>query len=287
MNRKIALVCDSAADFPPGVTEKLGLRILPVHIFVNGKDHLHGKTISNKEVISNLRGKKNVYTSPFYPYECTKMFDKLLEDHDEVVSFHLSSQLSGNYKSACSARNFMGKDDSGRVHIIDLGAVSISQGLLVRKAAGLLEEGVPAALLEKHLEQHKKDTFMAFTVDNLVWLKKGGRISAFNAFVGNMLNVKPIINLQDSRLMPVERHRGKKSSTEHLLSMAEKNYENLDGNCEVWMAYADNPEEVVAAREKLASAIDLPAENIPMAELGATISVHTGPGSIFIAMAPK
>lgn len=268
------------------MTDQMGIKLLPVHIFVNGKDHLHGK-ITNKEVLENLRGKKTVYTTPYYPYECTKMFDKLLEKHDEVVSLHISNELSGNYKSACSAKNFMGREDAKRVHVIDVGAVSIGQGLMVKKAAGLIDQGVPAASLENHLAPLKNKVFLAFTVDDLIWLKKGGRISAFNAFVGKMFNVKPIINLQDSRLVPVEKHRGKKSSTEHLVSMAEKNYKDFYGNCEVWMAYADNPEEVIAVREKLAAAIDMPADSIPMAELGATISVHTGPGSIFIAMAPK
>lgn len=286
MSKSLAVVCDSTADFPPGMAEQLGLHILPVHIVVGKKDHLHGQTITNKEVVKDLKKKKQVYTTPFYPYECTKLFDSLLQHHDEVVSLHLSKEISGNYKSACAARKFMGQKDAQRVHILDLGSVSISLSLLVKKAVALLGEGVPAANLQKHLASYQENVFMAFTVENLVWLKKGGRVNAFEAFVGNMLNIKPIIQLREARLEPVERHRGKKTAVSHLVSLAQQNHEKFK-NCEIWMAYADNLEEIMVAREKLAAAIGKPAESILLAEVGATISVHTGPGSLAIAMLPQ
>ena len=287
MTKKIALVCDSTADFPPGMAEKLGLHILPVHIFAEKKDHLHGKTISNKEVLKLLKKKKEVYTTPFYPYECTQLYDKLLQDHDEVVSFHLSKEISGNYKSACSAREFMGKADASRVHILDLGSVGISLGLLVKKAVDLLNQGVPAAKLQEKLSPFQQMVFFNFTVDNLIWLKKGGRVNAFEAFLGNMLNFKPIIELRDSRLEPVERYRGKKPALAHLVSRAQETYQKHTGNCEIWLAYADNLDEVMQMREKLAAAISKPADGIPLAEIGATISVHTGPGSAYVSVLPQ
>ncbi|MFW6283793.1 MAG: DegV family protein [Desulfosalsimonas sp.] len=287
MAKKIALVCDSTADFPPGMAEQLGLHILPVHIFVNGKDHLHGKTISNAEVLKNLRKKKEVYTTPFYPFECTQLYDRLLQKYDEVVSFHLSKHISGNYKSACAARQFMGEKDAARVHILDLENVAVSLALVVKKAAELLRNGTPPAALEKKLEPYKKNAFLSFTVDNLVWLKKGGRVNAFDAFVGNMLDFKPIIELREGRLVPVDRHRGKKPALKRLVSMTEEAFKKFSGKCEILMGYAGNLEEVMITREKLAAAIGKPADSIAMAEAGATISVHTGPGSAFVSLLPR
>ncbi|MCF8036587.1 MAG: DegV family protein [Desulfobacteraceae bacterium] len=286
MAKNVAVVCDSTADFPPGMVEQLGLHVLPVHIFAEKKDHLHGQTITNKEVIKKLKKKKEVYTTPFYPYECTKLFDSLLQRYDEVVSLHLSREISGNYKSAWSAREFMGDQDAQRVHILDLGSVSISLSLLVKKAVELLNKGVPAGDLQRRLAPYQQNVFFAFTVENLIWLKKGGRVNAFEAFLGNMLNFKPIIQLQETRLEPVERHRGKKPALSHLVSMAEQNHQKFK-NCEIWMAHADNLEEVMITREKLASAIGKPPESILLAEVGATISAHTGPGSVFISMLPQ
>ena len=287
MARKTALVCDSTADFPPGMAEQLGLHILPVHIFVNGRDHLHGENISNSDVIRGLRKKRDVYTAPFYPYECAELYDDLLQQYDDVVSFHLSTELSGNYKSACTARQLLFEEDARRVHVIDLGAVSVSLGLVVRQATAMLRSGVPAAALEKHIAPYRQNVFMSFTVENLIWLKKGGRVNAFEAFVGNMLDIKPIIHLESARLMPIEKHRGKKPALKRLVSMAEENYRRFKGNCDVWLAYADNMEEVLVTREKLAEKIDRKPEDLRLVEVGATISVHTGPGSVCVAMAGR
>ncbi len=287
MARKIALVCDSTADFPPGMAKKLGLHIMPVHIFVDGKDHLHGESITNTEVIKTLKKKKEVRTAPFYPFECTRLYEELLSNYDEVVSFHLSRELSGNYKSACAAREFLDKQDAARVHVYDMGSVSISLGLMVKKAVGLLRKGVPPADLKRHLGPFRDKLFFGFTVENLLWLKKGGRVNAFEAFMGNMLDVKPIIQLRDARLVPMEKHRGKKTALKRLVAMAEETFQSLNGKCEIWMAYADNLDEVMISREKIAQSIGKPPENIALAELGATISVHTGPGSALVSVMPN
>lgn len=181
----------------------------------------------------------------------------------------------------------MGEKDAARVHILDLKNVAVSLSLVVKKAAELLRNGTSPAALEKKLEPYKKNAFLSFTVDNLVWLKKGGRVNAFDAFVGNMLDFKPIIELKEGRLVPVDRHRGKKPALKRLVSMTGEAYKQLDGKCDILMGYAGNLEEVMVTREKLAAAIGKPADSIPMAEAGATISVHTGPGSAFVSLVPQ
>jgi DegV family protein with EDD domain len=173
----------------------------------------------------------------------------------------------------------MGKNDAGRLHILDLGSVGIGLGLMGKKAVGLLNQGVPAAQLQDKLAPFRQMGFFSFTLDNLMWLKKGDRVNAFEAFLGNMLNYRPIIELRDARLEPVERYRGKKQALAHLVSRAQETYEKYNGNCDIWLAYADNLEEVMHTREKLAAAVGKPAESILLAEVGATIAAHTGPGS--------
>jgi fatty acid-binding protein DegV len=96
---KIGIVVDSPADFPEGMAEKLGLHIMPVHIYVNGRDHLHGVDISNREVVDHLRYQKDVSTKPFFPGECADVFERLTNRYDKIFSFHVSSQLSGCFES--------------------------------------------------------------------------------------------------------------------------------------------------------------------------------------------
>ena len=287
MPRRIGFICDSTADFPAGLEMDLGLHILPVHIMVDGQDHLHGQNITNREVVEALKQRRDVYTKPFYPHECADIFEALLDRYDRVVSFHLSTELSGNYKSALAALNLMFEDEARRIKVMDLRGVSISMGLVVKKAVELLHEDDCLDTLDVRLQPYLQELFMGFMVDDLSWLKKGGRVSAFAAFVGGMLDIKPIIRLENARLIPKDRMRGKKPALKRLVEMAESEYRRLDGNCDIWVAYNDNLEEAMVTRDHLAARVARQAKDIYMAEVGATIAVHTGPGSMCIAMTPQ
>ena len=287
MGNRIGFVCDSTADFPRGLEKDLGLHILPVHIMVDGQDHLHGRTISNKDVVKALEQKRDVFTKPFYPHECADFFEALLEKYDQVVSFHLSTELSGNYNSAIAALNLMFEDEARRIKVMDLRGVSVSLGLVVKKAVELLRTDADLNTLDARLQPYLRELFMGFTVEDLAWLKKGGRVSAFAAFVGGMLDIKPIIRLENAQLVPKDRMRGKKPALKRLVDMAESQYRKLDGNCDIWVAYAGNLNEAMVTRERLAERLAYRPEDIYLAEVGATISVHTGPGAVCIAMSPR
>lgn len=287
MATRLGFVCDSTADFPQGMVAELGLHILPVHIFIDGNDYLHGIGIDNQGVIERLKKHREVYTKPFFPVECADFFENLLEQYDHVVSFHLSTHLSGNFQSATNSLNLMAEEDAERVTILDLGSVSISLAMLVKKAVEIMREDNDPSTLAARMAPYRENAFMGFTVENLIWLKKGGRVSAFSAFVGRMLDIKPIINLQGARLVPTERHRGKKPALKRLVEMAEAQNERFNGNCDVWLAHADCLDEVAFTREKLSVRIGKAPQDINMVEIGATISVHAGPGSICVAMLPN
>ncbi|MFH1981460.1 MAG: DegV family protein [Pseudomonadota bacterium] len=287
MGKKIGFVCDSTADFPPGMIKDLKLHILPVHIIVDDKDYLHGVSIDNREVITRLKQKRDVHTKPFYPVECADFFEDLLQHYDHIVSFHISHHLSGNYRSAMNALDLMFKEDAKRVTVMDLGSVSVSLGLVVKAAVALMAEDDDVSTLAERLKPCIDNTFMGFTVENLTWLKKGGRVGAFAAFVGGMLDIKPIIHLNEAKLIPMEKHRGKKPALKRLVSMAADRCLELKGKCDIWLAYADNLSEVMLTREKLAAAVGRNVDAIKMVEVGATIAVHTGPGSVCIAMTPS
>ena len=287
MTQRIGLICDSTADFPAGLEKELGLHILPVHIVVDGQDYLHGRNISNKDVVEALKQKRDVFTKPFFPHECADVFEDLLERYDQVVSFHLSTELSGNYNSAVAALNLMFEDEARRIKVMDLRGVSVSLGLVVKKAVELLREDDNLDTLDARLQPYLRDLFMGFTVEDLDWLKRGGRVSAFAAFVGGMLDIKPIIRLENAKLIPKDRMRGKKPALKRLVDMAEDQYRRLDGNCDIWVAYADNLEEAMATRDHLANRLAKQPKDIYLAEVGATISVHTGPGAVCIAMSPR
>ena len=158
--------------------------------------------------------------------------------------------------------------------------------LVVKKAVDLLRADDDLARLGARLQPFIDGLFMGFTVQDLDWLKMGGRVRALAAFIGGMLNIKPIIRLQDARLIPTDKMRCKKPALKKLVGMAAKKYRQRNGQCHVWLAYSDNLEEAMTTRAKLAARLTCPADRINLAEVGATISVHTGPGAICITMSP-
>lgn len=287
MAKPVGIVVDSGADFPIGMIEKYGIHILPVHIFVDGKDHLHGIDISNTEVLDSMKNGSEVHTAPFYPSECADFYERLLSRYEKVVSFHLSTHLSDNYRCAKSSLNLMDEKDAERVYIFDLKSVSVSLGMIVKKAIQLIKDNCELSKLESFLKPYMKDVRMWFTVGDLIWLKRGGRVSSFQAFFGGMLDIKPIIGLEDARLVPMEKHRGKKPAMKRLVEIAEEANHQFEGRCDFSAVYTDNYDEVMVTRERLAARIGRNIEDIDFVQVGATASVHTGPGSLGLAMVPK
>ena len=287
LNGKIGIVVDSAADLPEGMVEAFGIHVLPVHIFVDGRDHLHGVTIHNKDVVAHLKRFRKVHTSPYFPSECADFYEKLLFKYEKLISFHVSTELSGNYQSALNSINLLMEEDASRITVIDSGNVSIGQGLFVKRAVEYLSSDPDVNGLEKSLDLLKKYSFFCFTVDNLIWLKQGGRVSAFSAFVGSMLNIKPIISLKGARLIPVEKHRGRQSSIKRLIQMASEKYKHYRGKCDIWVAHVDALDDAIFLSEELSVKMGLDLGEIEIVDIGATIAVHAGPGGLCIAMMPK
>lgn len=287
MAKKIGIVVDSPADFPMGMAEKFGLHILPVHIFVDGKDHLHGVDITNKEVSKQLKKRRKVYTKPFFPGECANFFETLCDRYDAIFSFHISNELSGDYKSAKSALNLLFEDEAKKIKLIDTGNVSVGQGLVVKKALELMIKHSNGFNLETRLEPYKSNCFLFITVENLFWLKEGGRVNAFSAFVGGMLDIKPVIKLSDRKLIPVEKHRGKRSAVDRIVEMGLEAKERTHADFEVWIGHLDAEAEARHMRDRIVKQMGAKEEDVSIVEVGPTIAAHAGPGSLCVGMIPK
>ena len=169
---------------------------------------------------------------------------------------------------------------------MDLGSVSASLGLVLKNRSISCAQTMTRQAWRRVCSLPGRSLHGFNAVQDLAWLKKCDRASALAAFVGGMLNIKPIIRLKDARFVPRAKMRGKKPALKRLVGMAAERYRRLNGQCDVWLAYIDNLDEAMTTREKLAPRLSCPIERINLAEVGATISVHTGPGAICIAMSP-
>jgi DegV family protein with EDD domain len=287
MAEKIGIVADSTADFPVNLAEKLGIKSAPIHVFVDGENFLDGITISKQDVINSLRKGSSIHTTPPTPHEYAEIFDTMLQKYDRVVSLHVSSQFSDCYKSAKNALNLLFEDQMDRVEVIDTGSVSGGQALIAKKTHDLIKEGVTPGKLYKRLQPFMKNSPLCFTVEDLKWLKKGGRISTMTALFGALLNIRPVIGLIKSELKPVGRYKGKNQAIEGMIKKAGEIIRQLSGNYEIWIMHIDDETSASYMQEALARDLDKKPEDFPMVEIGSTIAAHAGPGSCGWAIMPS
>lgn len=287
MAQKIGIATDSTADFPEGLPERLGLHVMPVHVIVDGISYLDGQTIARDELKNYLTEGRDVVTSPPTPAEYADCYEKLLKKFDIVLSFHISDLLSGCFKSAKSALNLMDPKDAERIHLVDTGSVSFGQGQYVCRAIDLIREYKSINGIEKRMQSFSDRSVVNYTVENLAWLKKSGRVSAIGAFVGDMFDIKPIIAMKNSKLVPVDRKRGKKNIFKAMAAFAVKTREGETGDFDLWVGHCNALDDAAYLAGKLAGYLNYPINNIVILEIGPTVTAHTGPGSVGWAMMPK
>lgn len=286
MGEKIGILSDSTADFPDHVAKTLGIRSAPIHVYINGENFLDGVSITKQDVVDALKKGHKVHTAPPTPHEYAEIFDDMLKTYDRVISFHISSQFSDCYKSAKNSLSLLYEDQEDKVEIIDTGNVSGGQALIVKKAQDLIQEGVSPGKLYKRLSPFMKNSPLCFTVDDLKWLKKGGRIGSMAAMFGTLLNIKPVIGLIKAELKPVGKYRGKDQALLGMIKKAVEISKQIPGGFDIWVSHVDDPEGSSFMRESLAEQLNKPLDDIKMVEIGSTIAAHCGPGSCGWAMMP-
>jgi DegV family protein with EDD domain len=266
--------------------EELQIRPAPIHVIVDGQNFLDGVSITKQQVIECMRKGSTIKTAPPSPHEYAELYDSMLKTYDRVVSFHVSSQFSDCYKSAKNALSLLYEDQEDRVEVIDTASVSGGQALIVKKGWELINQGIPIGKLYKRLVPFMKNSPLCFTVEDLKWLKKGGRIGTLSALIGTFLNIKPVIGLNKGELRPVGRYKGKDQAIDGMIRKAVEIIRQIGGPYEIWVSHIDDPDSAELMRKNLSGLLEIPSGNIRMVEIGSTIAAHAGPGSCGWAIMP-
>jgi DegV family protein with EDD domain len=287
MKQAIGLVVDSTADFPLGMADALGLHIVPIHIMIDGKDHRHGIDIQNAQILAAMREGREVSTAPPIPSEYTDVFETLLTNYDRLISLHVSRQLSKCFVSAQSAVQLFFEETAARLKAVDTRTCTVGQALLVHRARAMLQEGLGMEELVRELDFYINNSSLYFTVDNLYWLKRAGRLNFFSSALGGMLDIKPVIGLKNGKLYPLSKHRGFEAALEAIAAFTREDYRLHRGECDIWLAHAEARDKVDYLLHKLEEWIPAAMDRIRIAEIGPTISAHAGPGCICLSVVPN
>lgn len=286
MTEQIGIIVDSTADFPPGMAEALGVHVIPIHIVIDGQDYLHGVTIENNKVIAALQEDREIHTSPPIPSEYADAMENLLERYDRLISFHVSQDLSNCYTSVQSAIPLMFDDAAQRVTSIDTRTCTTGQALIVKRAVEMLQSGLSFNDVLHDLTFFTTNGSLYFTVENLYWLKRAGRLNFFSSMMGGMLDIKPVIGIKKGKLVPLTKHRGHDAALASLAQLVHDDYRRHRGACEIWIAHAAADEKRDQLLAQLEQEIPVAAGDIQVAEVGPTITAHAGPGCIAMSVMP-
>jgi len=287
MGSRLGIMADSTADFPEGMVKKLKINLIPIHILVDGKDYLHGVDISNEEVIEYMKEEREVKTFPPLPSEYSDFYEKIANRYDHIISFHVSSDLSNSFKSATNSIKVLFDDIPDKITHVDTRNVSAGQALLIKKAVELKDKFRSPKDIVLHLEPFIKNNIILFTVDNLYWLKRSGKLNFFSSLMGNILDFKPIIGLKNGKLISIAKHRGRWTAIEDMIRLTREEYKKFDSKVDIWIAHADARKDAIKIHEALRTVSAGMKSKIYIAEIGPTIAAHTGPGGLCIAMMPR
>ena len=273
----IKIICDSISDLPIEIIEKYNIDIVPLTVIFNNKEYLAGETLTTKEFYKMLRDTDIMpKTSQATYVQFKSMFEKYDED-TEIIYIAGSSTASGTYQSAMLAKN----DGHHNVSIFDTQNLSIGSALFVIKACEMVEKGYSVEEIISSLEKLKNDVEVVFSVDTLEYLKMGGRISSTKATLGNLLSIKPILEVKDGLVSQKSQVRGKKQIYSTLAKTIVKKFGKDLKNRTIIIGCGDNTEDLEIMKEALEKEADI--SNVYFVNIGCVICSHSGPGVMGIS----
>lgn len=282
---KTAVVTDSNSGISQNQAQKYGVYVLPMPFYIDDELYLEGQTITNEEFFRRQKNGSVIYTSQPNPYDVTQLWDQVLDQYEELLYIPMSSGLSGSCEAAMAAA----KQYGGRVVVADLGRVSVTQKIAVLEARRMALMGCWAVQICDSLQAVKNECIIYLTVDNLKYLKQGGRISASSAMVGNVLHIKPLLGLQGGKIEVVEKVRGDKAVRKKMMKAVQRDITerfHAQGIREFHLASAASM-PVEDARQLKESFEEYFGVHCSMSSIPLSVATHLGYGTYGLALVRK
>ncbi|AWN22911.1 fatty acid-binding protein DegV [Deinococcus irradiatisoli] len=276
----IAIITDSTSDLSAELKERYSIVSVPLYVLFGGEMHRDDIDITTAQLFKGIKeGQKMPSTSQPSPAEFAAVYAEALKTADEVLSLHISGQLSGTVGSARLAA----QDFGGKVTVFDTGSASMGLGLMAVRAAQLARDGKSVAEIVSELETIKAKSYIVFTVETLEFLRRNGRIGGAQALLGGLLNIKPILSVKGGRVESSGRERGQKKATANLIAQA-RDYIAREGRARLAFVHTPGGEDNIL--EVKAALLGADFEDAGTYNFGAVVGTHTGPGTYGIVMEP-
>ena len=274
----VKIITDSAADLPVELLRAYDIDLIPLRVYDEAEtEYLDGVTLNSVTLLQNMKEGAAYRTSLPSLETFQEKFVSYAKEGNPCIYLAFSSELSGTYQSSVLIKEEVKETYANLdLEIIDTKCASLGQGLVVLEAAKMAKEGATkedilnrVAFLMKHMEH-------IFTVADLQYLVRGGRLSKVAGFIGGLLNIKPILNVEEGKLVPLEKVRGKKVLG-RIVDIMEERGKDLKGQT-IGITHGDDLETAEALKELITERFG--CEVFIVNTIGAAIGAHTGPGVI-------
>lgn len=275
-------------DSNSGITQeqgkKLGIYVLPMPFRIEDEEFFEDITLTQEQFYERLSKGADISTSQPTAGSVMEFWDKLLKEYDEVVHIPMSSGLSGSCQTAIA----LSEDYDGRVQVVNNQRISVTQRQSALDALSMAEKGMDAASIKEVLERVKMESSIYITVDNLKYLKKGGRITPTAAAIGTMLNLKPVLQIQGEKLDAYSKARGMKQAAKTMIDAVKKDFEGRFSEAakkkkiHLAIAHTDNEDMAREYELQVKEAFEGFGE-IQVDPLSLSIACHIGPGALALA----
>lgn len=277
----LKIVTDSASDIPGWVIEKYGLHVIPTPVVIDDKDYFDGKTIFPEEFYEILRSGKDIKT---YHINAQMFYDNFLpyaKNGDEVIYICFSTGIAGTFNAANIAKTeLLDEYPDFDLTIIDSKCASLGFGLATYYALKMQQAGASKEEIIEAIKWNCEHMEMIFTVKTLEYLLKGGRLSRTSAIAGSLLDIKPIIQVNDiGALEPIEKVRGRQKSLKRLVEIVGERGKDLT-NQTIGIVHGDDAETMENVKEMIKNTYG--CTDFMDNYIGCAIGAHTGPGIIGI-----
>lgn len=281
---RVKVFTDSAADIPKELAEELDITVIPIKLHMDGETFIDGVTLHADEFYKRLPfASAFPTTSQPSPIDFSEAYEKAFgqEEDIEIFSIHLSSALSGTYQSAVLAKSML-EEEKSPITIMDSRSGTYGLGMVVVAAARAAKEGKSLSQCIEIAQYYIENQTLIFTVDTLEYIQKGGRIGKAAALVGTLLNITPILSLENGEVSNIDRVRGKSKVLQRVFELMQEKVP--PGPVSVGILHGNNEVGANKWLEKTKEIYDV--KECVISSLGPSIGAHAGPGALAAVLVP-
>lgn len=274
------IFADSACDLPKEFFKENEVTLIPLHVLIDDKEYKDIVDIDSREVYKAIREGKNPKTSQVSPELLLELWEELATSGDEGIYISFSSELSGTYDTSVMIKNqVLESNPNLNLITIDSKCASLGYGLLIKEAVRLRNENEDIETIERKIRFMAAHMEHLFTVEDLDYMARGGRVSKTSAFIGGLLNIKPLLHVEDGKLVPIEKHRGRKKVLRRIIELMAERGSQLS---EQTIAISHGDDEAIALELKALVEEQFHPKSVEIYLIGSVIGAHAGPGTVSV-----